>query len=139
MTGPLVIIGCGADKLDRPAPAASLYTGQHFRVCLATALAIAPRDSVLILSARYGLLGLDDHAEPYDLTIGQPGAVSVGQLAAQARTRGQLDRPAVALCGKRYAALVRAVWSDVTTPLAGLGIGRQRHALAVIRAEGLPA
>ena len=29
---------------------------------------------------------------------------------------------------------LREVWPDVDTPLAGLGIGRQRHELAVIRA-----
>lgn len=134
MTGSLVIIGCGAAKLDRPAPAAQLYTGQHFRACLATATAIAPRDSILILSARYGLLGLDDPAEPYDLTMGQPGAIGADQLATQATARGQLNQPVIALCSARYASLARQVWADVATPLAGLGIGRQRHALAVMRA-----
>jgi hypothetical protein len=39
----------------------------------------------------------------------------------------------VALCGKRYAALARQVWATVETPLAGLGIGRQLHVLALLR------
>jgi hypothetical protein len=136
MTGPLVIVGCGARKRDRPAPAADLYTGPYFRACVATATAIAPRDHVFILSARYGLLALDDPADPYDLTLGQPGAIDARQLAAQAAERAIIGRPVTALCGGRYAALARQVWADVTTPLAGLGIGRQRHVLAVMRTGG---
>lgn len=130
---PLVVIGCGAGKRSEPAPAADLYTGPYFRSCLATALAIAPHDRVLILSARYGLLALTDPIEPYDLTMGQPGAVTAARIAAQAAGRGLLGVPVTALCSARYAAILSRVWADTATPLAGLGIGRQRHALALMR------
>lgn len=133
MSGRLVIIGCGARKLDRPAIAAELYVGPYFSGCLATALHLAGRGDVRILSARYGLLGLDDEIEPYDLTIGQPGAITVGELGAQAAAAGELGRPVLALCSARYAALIREVWQDVSTPLAGLGIGYQRAVLAELR------
>ncbi len=134
----IVIIGCGARKLDRPAPARSMYVGPYFRACLATAEAITDPGRAFILSARYGLLGLDDPIEPYDLTMGQPGSVSVGELAAQATERGITDEPVTALCGARYAMLIGRVWPRVSIPLAGLGIGRQRHVLAVMRsAPGL--
>lgn len=139
MSDRLVIIGCGAAKLPAPAPAAELYTGQHFRLCLATALTLAPRNRVGILSAWYGLLALDEVIAPYDLTIGQPGAIGVERLAEQAADRQLTSWPVVALCSRRYADLLRAVWSDVTAPLAGLGIGYQRAELARICREGLPA
>jgi hypothetical protein len=133
--GAVVLVGCGARKTSHPATAADLYTGTYFRACLSTALAIAPRDHVLILSARHGLLGLDDGpVEPYQLTLGQPGAVTAAQVRAQAAERGIGDGPVVALCGARYAALAAQVWAQVATPLAGLGIGRQRHVLATLRA-----
>jgi uncharacterized protein DUF6884 len=133
----VVIIGCGARKRAEPAEAASMYTGPYFRSCLATALAVAPRERIYILSARYGLLALADPIKPYDLTIGQPGAVTAAQLADQATARGLGGQHVTALCNARYAALIRQVWDDVSTPLAGLGIGRQRHVLAVLRAAGL--
>ena len=136
MTGPLVIVGCGARKRADRAPAAGLYTGPYFRACLATATAIAARDHVLILSARYGLLALDDQVDPYDLTLGQPGAIDARQLAEQAHARGLFGSAVIALCGARYAALLGEIWADVRTPLAGLGIGQQRHVLAAMRTAG---
>jgi hypothetical protein len=133
--GAVVLVGCGARKTSHPATPAELYTGSYFRACLAAAVAIAPRDHVLILSACHGLLGLDDDpVEPYQLTLGQPGAVTADQVRAQAAERGIGGAPVVALCGARYAALAAQVWAQVATPLAGLGIGRQRHVLAILRA-----
>lgn len=133
MTRQLVVIGCGAAKLDRPAPAADLYVGSYFRLALAAAQQLADRDDVLVLSALHGLLGLGDVVAPYDLTMGQPGSVTAQQLAEQAAARGQLARPVLALCSSRYAAMLQQVWSDVATPLAGLGIGYQRQVLARLR------
>lgn len=113
MNGPLVIVGCGAGKVDHPARPGELYTGQHYRACLSTALAIVPASWVRILSAKHGLLRLDGElVDPYDLTLGQPGAITAAELAEQAAALGELGRPVVALCGKRYAALIGAVWSE---------------------------
>jgi hypothetical protein len=135
----LVVIGCGARKTSAPAAPASLYTGSYFRMCLQAALAIAPRRQVLVLSARHGLLGLDDGPiEPYDLKLGQPGAVTAAAVQAQAATRNLLAAHVLALCSAPYATLVKQAWADVATPLAGLGIGRQRHALALIRGGSHP-
>lgn len=131
----IVIVGCGAGKRAEPCDAGEMYTGPYFRSCLAAALDLAPFGRVLILSARYGLLGLYDPIEPYDLTIGQPGAVTAARVATQADERGITGLPVTALCSARYAAVLAQVWADVATPLAGLGIGRQRHALALMRSE----
>lgn len=129
----LVVIGCGASKRAERCAAGSLYTGPYFGSCLATARAIAPAGRVLILSAKHGLLALSDEVDPYDLTIGQPGAVTPARVAEQASERGITGQHVTALCSARYAAILRHVWPDVATPLAGLGIGRQRHVLAVMR------
>ncbi len=131
--GPLVVIGCGAAKLSHAAAAADLYTGQHFRLCLATALDLAPCGRVLVLSARYGLVGLGEVIAPYDLTVGQPGAVDGAAVAEQLRARGLTGQPVTALCSARYVAVLRAAGADVSAPLAGLGIGRQRGALSAMR------
>ena len=137
MTGPaLVIVGCGARKRTLPAPACDMYVGPYFRATLLAATALADRSDVLILSAKYGLLGIGQPVEPYDLTLGQPGAITAGQLAHQAAQRGITGRTVTALCGARYTALARQVWPDLRAPLAGLGIGQQLHVLAQMRGAG---
>jgi hypothetical protein len=136
---PVVVVGCGAAKLDHPAPAAELYVGQHFRLCLSAARKIAPDDSIMILSACYGLVSLGDRLTPYDLTLGQPGAVGAGKVRVQAIAHGVIRRPVIVLASARYADLARAAWDAgmVTAPLAHQGIGRQRGTLARICREGL--
>ena len=135
----IALVGCGARKQLAACTAEQMYTGPYFRACLATALVIAPRPRVFILSARYGLLGLDDVIEPYDLTIGQPGAITAAELAGHVAERGIALEPVTALCGARYADMAGEVWPVLATPLAGLGIGRQRHVLAVMRGPGRDA
>lgn len=137
MTEPrVVLVGCGARKSSAPALAGQLYTGRYFRACLQTALVIAPRGQVLMLSARHGLLGLGDGPiAPYELQLGQPGAITAEAVAGQARARGIASAAVVALCGRRYAELAAQVWAEVATPLAGLGIGQQRHVLALMRGQ----
>lgn len=133
-TDAIVVVGCGARKAAHATTAGTLYVGSYHRAAQRAALALAPRDRVLILSARHGLLGLDDPVEAYELRLGQPGAVQAADIRAQAADRGITGRPIVALCGAAYAALLREVWSDVTTPLAGVGgLGRQLQVLAAIR------
>ena len=131
--GELVVIGCGARKLSHAAPAAELYTGVYFAECLRTARKMANDDRVLILSAHYGLVGLADVIEPYDLRMGQPGAVRVAEVRDQAAARGILGDTVTALCGSIYAAVLREVWPDLRTPLAGLGIGYQRQRMRKLR------
>ena len=133
----LVLISCGARKAAAPAAAWALYTGPYFQACLKTALAMAPRSRVLILSARHGLLGLDDGPiAPYEQLPGRPGAVTAATLRAQAAGRGIAGHPVTALCGSTYAELARQAWADVAAPLAGLSIGRQYQELARLRARG---
>jgi hypothetical protein len=131
-----VLIGCGARKAAGPALAGALYTGPYFRACLQAAVAMAPRSHVLIISARHGLLGLDDGPiAPYEQLPGRPGAVTAATLQAQATARGITGYPVTALCGALYARLAGQVWADVATPLAGLGIGCQLQELARLRAR----
>ncbi|MEU8657446.1 DUF6884 domain-containing protein, partial [Actinoplanes philippinensis] len=82
----LVIVGCGSAKRDRPAPAGRMYTGSYHAACRRAADAIGGR--LLILSARYGLISLDTWIEPYELRLGQAGAVTVPRVRAQARQLG---------------------------------------------------
>ncbi|WUH91733.1 hypothetical protein OG900_17525 [Streptomyces sp. NBC_00433] len=129
----LIVIPCGARKLDVRARAADMYTGSYHRACRRAAEALRP-DRVLILSARYGLLGLDDEIDPYDTPHGAADAVSAAVLREQAARRGieRLD-PVVVLGGARHVALAKAVWPHALTPLSGTrGMGEQVARLAAM-------
>lgn len=130
----LVVIPCGSRKLGRRARAADLYVGSYHRACRRAADALRP-DRLLILSARYGLLDLDDVIDPYDTPHGAAGAITAEALLKQATVRDiVLLDPVVALGGARHAGLVRAIWPHARTPLAGTrGMGEQMARLAVLR------
>ena len=53
----IVVIPCGAKKVDHRAPAGKLYTGPYFSACLKWALSRVVSTPIYILSAKYGLLG----------------------------------------------------------------------------------
>lgn len=90
--GVTYVIPCCGAKLDHPAPARDLYVGSMFRHTLLNAERMAAADvakgrgpaRVLVLSALYGLVELDQVLEPYDMKMGAPGSVSYQTLAVQA-------------------------------------------------------
>lgn len=132
---PVVIIPCGAAKLDREAPAAELYTGSYHRACArAAATLTANGGTVLIMSALHGLVPLDRVLTPYEMRMGVPGCVTPDVLREQARELG-LDRATnvTILAGLSYTVPALAVWPHAGTPLAGLpGMGHHMRALAAI-------
>ncbi|WP_404316420.1 DUF6884 domain-containing protein [Prescottella equi] len=135
---PLVIIPCGGSKIRTAAPAGELYRGTYFRLGLRAASALTGPESIRILSARHGLLPLHRVVAPYDLRLGQPGAVAAPELRDQAAEQSLLDRPDVVLFGGRdYVELAQQVWPHARIPLAGAaGIGEQQQRLAAIATAG---
>lgn len=125
----LVVIPCGSAKKKVRSRAGELYLGNYHRKCQEYALALTGgrRDRVLILSAKYGLLGLEDWVDPYDLRMRQSGCIRVGTVQRQAQERGLEGlTPVVALGGRDYVDMIRAIWPHCQTPLTGIGgIGKQ--------------
>lgn len=117
----LVIIPCGARKVPHRSRAGNLYTGPYFRACLRYALSLTAPERVFILSAKYGLLALSDEVDAYNLTMGQPGSVTITQVRQQAKERGIDGLPCVAVGGRKYTDFCRAVWRNTKTPLTGVG------------------
>lgn len=118
----MVIVACGAKKLEEAAPARKLYTGPYFKACLAYALEIVKPSKIFILSAKYGLVGLNDVIAPYNYRLGRPFAVTEFALTAQAEQFGLLDQKVTVLGGRKYVALCRKVWrKGVEAPLEGKG------------------
>jgi hypothetical protein len=129
----LIVIPCGARKLDHCAQAGDMYIGSYHRACRRVADALRP-DRLVILSARYGLLDLNDEIEPYDTPHGAAGSATARLLQAQADERGiaALD-PVVVLGGAKHVALAKTVWPHARTPLSGTrGMGEQFARLAAM-------
>ena len=118
----LVVVRCSRGKNPVVGPARDVYRGPKFWGGLKYAAA-ARAERVLVLSAKYGLLDLDDVIGPYNLRMDQPGAVSAGFVRWQAEQRGVLDLPNVHFAGgtKHYGPVVRAVWPHALLPLDGAG------------------
>jgi hypothetical protein len=134
----IALAGCGGQKAAAACRADRMYTGQYSRACWEAAVAVASCRAYFI-SARYGLVPRYQVIEPYDLKMGGPDSVDAVYVARQAVKLGVRDAAVIVLAGQAYADLAREVWDDVRTPLAGLGIGRQLHELAVITALGAVA
>lgn len=130
----LHVVPCGAAKLDRPAPAAQLYSSAHFQLTLAAARAAAGDDAgVRILSAQHGLVALDDVLAPYDVTMTDAGSVTTGELQDQLHELGvSADVSVITLLPKAYRArltpAVLALGGRVVDLYADApGIGYQRR------------
>lgn len=76
----VALISCVSMKLDRPAKARDLYLSPLFKYALKYAESLHP-DGIYILSAKYGLLGLEAIVEPYDQTL---NAMPVAEVRAWA-------------------------------------------------------
>ncbi|SEN77882.1 DUF6884 domain-containing protein [Actinacidiphila rubida] len=135
----LIVVPCGARKLDHRARAGEMYVGSYHRACRRAAASLRP-DRLVILSARYGLLDPDDEIDPYDTRHGDTGSVTAAVLRDQAVRQGiaGLD-PVIVLGGARHAALASAVWPHALTPLRGTrGMGEQVARLAAIARSAAP-
>jgi hypothetical protein len=148
------VIPCSGAKLDHPAPARNLYTGQHFHHALINIERLAALDEtegrgparVLILSARHGLVDPDTVLAPYDQRMDSPGAITAAQLTDQARTLGidwgaevytALPKPYLARLDQALRELDVYV-QDIYEGTAS--IGEQRRVLSIIgRPPALPA
>ncbi|WP_019548596.1 DUF6884 domain-containing protein [Streptomyces sulphureus] len=129
--GHVYVIPCSGKKLDHAAPARELYVGSYFLSCWRAAAVLAGDDGlVLVLSARHGLVTLDEVLEPYDTRFGERDAVSDRLLTAQARKLGiEHAREVTVLAGAAYVQAAHKVWPHAKAPLAGLGIGKQLQRL----------
>lgn len=133
------VIPCGADKEDHPTRARDLYTGAMFRQTLTAVEAHAAQDDdaqILILSARYGLVHLDEVLTPYEQRMDRTGRVDTDTITVQAWIN-QLGPEVYAFLPRAYYdALSQALRPLGIYPLDGYegtgGIGEQRHVNAVV-------
>jgi hypothetical protein len=127
----VVLVGCGAKKLDHAAPARELYTGALVKKSIAYGLSLSPL--VYIVSAEYGLVALDAVIEPYNRRLDELDLDERRAWANRVRLRieSSLGRnhSLVILAGETYAAPLREMAQQAgwpfSEPLKGLEIGER--------------
>lgn len=137
----LVIVACGARKTPAyETPAGQMYTGSYHKAARRAAdtiAASAPGTRVMILSAMYGLVDLDELILRYDLRLGHRYAITAQGLREQVEQLGMLDTAeVVVLAPAAYADLATHVWPHAQRPLAGTrGIGDQMARLKALAVD----
>lgn len=136
----IVVIACGAAKLDHAAPADQLYTSDHFKLVLRAARRLADEQTgrVVILSAENGIVECDRQLDPYDVKMGDPAAITPVAIAAQLANIAPSS--ITALLPRAYAAALTeaATIAGAPTPINLFadtpGIGYQRAIAARLAA-----
>lgn len=129
----IILISCVKKKLPYHARAQDLYISPLFRFNLEYARSLKP-DEIYILSAKYGLVGLDQDIDTYDLTLNK---MSEGQKKAWAqkvlmdlRQKTDLDRDHfVFLAGMNYRKHIIPFLRSYEVPLEGYTFGQQLREL----------
>ena len=125
----IVLISCVSKKLREKARAEDLYISSLFKFGLKFAKIQNP-DKIFILSAKYGLLGLDEIIEPYNETLLNMGkiqrAVWAENVLNKLKENSDLKNDLfIFLAGEKYREFILPQIKKFEIPMKGLGIGRQ--------------
>jgi hypothetical protein len=129
----IVLISCASKKRTLKSKARDLYISPLFKKNLQYALKLKS-DEIFILSAKYGLVSLDEEIEPYDLTLNTMSAKEVKHWSD--RVIRELTRQVdlqqdqfIFLAGAKYRKNLLGHIRHVEIPFEGLTIGRQLQRL----------
>lgn len=126
----IALVACGKDKNPGKWRADELYKGIYFKKCLSYARACKP-SKIFILSAKYGLLELDQEIETYDLYLPKLSVAKRREWGARVIAQlGQktdlLNDKFLVLAGAPYREHLAKKIKHLEAPLASLGrIGYQ--------------
>lgn len=129
----IVLISCVKKKLPYRAKAQDLYVSTLFRSNLEYARSLKP-DAIYILSAKYGLVGLDQEIDTYDLTLNTMGEAEKRTWARRVlevlRQEADLARDHfVFLAGLNYRKYLAPSMRSYEVPLEGYSFGEQLREL----------
>lgn len=125
----VVLISCVKAKLDHEALARDLYISSLFRKNLAYARSLCP-DRIFVLSAKYGLVNLDQKLEPYEQTLKTMSAReikewSIGVVRQLEKKLDFTNDEVIFLAGNKYRKYLQPLFTKTSVPLEGMSIGRQ--------------
>jgi len=125
----IVLISCVSKKLSYKSDAKNLYISPLFRYNLKYALSLKP-DKIFILSAKYGLIKLDDKITPYNKTLNKMKKAERQEWAKKVLMQLSAETDInndeiIFLAGKNYREYLIPHISNYEIPLEGMGIGKQ--------------
>ncbi len=128
----IALISCVSEKLDHRAKVRDIYTSPLFKKNMAYARK-RKVDNIYILSAKHGLLALDDEIDPYDLTLNEMSTRDKNRWARRVfkQIKDHPDIPDIKdtkfiiLAGENYRNNLEPVLPNVEIPMKGLPIGKQ--------------
>ena len=125
----IVLISCVSKKLNHKSKAKDLYVSPLFQKNLQYAKSLNP-DKIFILSAKYGLLQLNEEVEPYDKTLNKMTSNEIKEWANSVIKRLQevsdlYKDEFVFLAGNNYRKFLITHLKNYKIPMLGLSIGKQ--------------
>lgn len=125
----IALISCVSKKLKCRAEARNLYLSTLFRFNLNYAEKLNV-DAIFILSAKYGLLGLDEEVDTYELTLNTMSTEEIrlwaDKVIEQIKAITSIDETEfIFLAGNNYRKNLLPHIKYSTIPLEGLRIGEQ--------------
>ena len=125
----IILIQCSKRKLNHKSKAQDLYVGQLFKKSFKYAKSLNP-DKIFTLSAKYGLLKLDEEIETYDKTLNKMSSEEIKKWANSVLNRLQkvsdLSKDEfVFLAGNNYRKFLLPYIKNYKIPMQGLRFGEQ--------------
>ena len=125
----IVLISCVSKKINKKSKVEDLYLSPLFRKNLQYAKSINP-DKIFILSAKHGLLTLEEEIEPYEKTLNKMKSDEIkiwanGVLINLKKVSDLENDEFIFLAGNNYRKFLIPHIKNYKIPLRGLGIGRQ--------------
>jgi hypothetical protein len=125
----VILISCVSNKLQYRAKAKDLYISPLFKMSLAFAHSLDPA-KIFILSAKYGLVDLEQELEPYQQTLNAMSTYEIKNWAEKVKhqMKEKVDfenDEVIFLAGEKYRKYLSPSFRRVSIPLKGLRIGQQ--------------
>ncbi len=124
----IVFISCSSKKLPHKAKAKDLYISPLFQKSLEFAYSLNP-DNIFILSAKHGLVSLEQKLEPYNETLNKMTTLENKKWAkvVEKQLRGEVNSSdkVIFLAGKKYRRHFEKLFKKLEVPMEGLSIGKQ--------------
>lgn len=122
----IVLVSCASKKRAVKSRAAELYISDLFKLSLQYARKLKP-DAIFILSAKHGLLALDDEIEPYNVTLNKmridERKLWADRVIEQLQLHTDLQHDYfIVLAGESYCKYLLPRLKLYETPLKGLNI-----------------
>ena len=123
-------ISCVKSKKTNKDKASELYISTLYKGALNYALKHTKKENIFILSAKYGLLKLDDIIEPYDETLNtftekQKKIWAYKVYKQMQNYQIDFNKKTIFLAGKNYRKYLITKFKNGEAPLKKLSIGKQ--------------